>query len=82
MPTANPAARPERPGWKTSTMAPNKSYDTPSEVSADQGEVIVDGPGGVAVSLTPEAAIETGDRLILRGLEARGQQSRANAGEE
>jgi hypothetical protein len=58
-------------------MDHSKSYDTPSEVAAEEGEVIVDGPDGVAVSLTPDAAIETGDRLIMGGLQARGQQIEA-----
>lgn len=37
-------------------------YDEASHVSAEDGEVIVDGPDGVAVSLTPRAAAETSDR--------------------
>ena len=53
------------------------AYDTPSEVAAQEGEVIVDGPDGVAVSLTPEAALETSDRLLRGGLAARGQQIEA-----
>ena len=55
-------------------MNHEKSYDEPSEVSAEAGEVIVDGPDGVAVSLTPDAAVETSDRLLNAGLTARGQQ--------
>jgi hypothetical protein len=55
-------------------MSHEKSYDEPSEVNAEQGEVIVDGPDGVAVSLTPEAALETSERLLSAGLAARGQQ--------
>lgn len=41
-----------------------KVYDEPSSVESEKGEVIVDGPDGVAVSLTPDAAEETGGRLI------------------
>lgn len=52
----------------------DKLYDEPSKVDAAKGEVIVDGPDGVAVSLTPEAAAETGARLIDCGLEAAGQR--------
>jgi hypothetical protein len=55
-------------------MNHEKNWDEPSEVSAEQGEVIVDGPDGVAVSLTPDAALETSDRLLKSGLAARGQQ--------
>jgi hypothetical protein len=51
-----------------------KAYDSPSEVVAEKGEVLVDGPNGVAVSLTPEAALETSDRLLQGGVMARGQQ--------
>jgi hypothetical protein len=63
-------------------MAHDRLYDTPSEVSAEEGEVIVDGPDGVAVSLTPDAALETSQRLLESGLMAHGQQlnSRRKAG--
>ncbi len=43
-------------------MAPGP-HDTPSEVVAERGEVHIDGPGGIAVALTPAAAAETSDRL-------------------
>lgn len=43
---------------------------------AEEGLVLLDGPDGVAVSLTPEAAEETGQELIRAANEAR-QQSRA-----
>ena len=49
-------------------------HDQPSEVSAEQGEVMVDGPDGVAVSLTPDAAAETSQRLLFGAAQARGQQ--------
>ena len=52
----------------------DKTYNQASEVNAEDGEVIVDGPDGVAVSLTPEAAAETGDRLLFNSAKARGQQ--------
>jgi hypothetical protein len=55
-------------------MDHSKSYDEPSDVGAEEGEVIVDGPDGVAVSLTPDAAIETSERLLDGALTARGQQ--------
>ena len=51
-----------------------KAYDTPSKVTAEQGEVMVDGPDGVAFSLTPEAAAETSDRLLEQAAIARGQE--------
>jgi hypothetical protein len=51
-----------------------KTYDTPSKVTAEEGEVMVDGPDGVAFSLTPEAAAETSDRLLEQAAVARGQE--------
>ena len=51
----------------------NKLHDEPSEVQADEGEVLVDGPNGVSVSLTPEAALETSDRLVEGAIKAKGQ---------
>ena len=54
-------------------MSDSKVHDEPSRVAAEDGTVIVDGPDGVAVSLTPEAAIETSDRLLQAGTHAHGQ---------
>lgn len=51
-----------------------KVHDTPSDVSAEDGEVHIDGPDGVAVSLTPEAAAETSDRLLGCASQAQGQR--------
>jgi hypothetical protein len=55
-------------------MIDSKIHSEPSEVSAEPDEVIVDGPDGVAVSLTPDAAIETSNRLFDAGAEARGKK--------
>jgi hypothetical protein len=44
-------------------------------VSAEAGQVVQDGPGPVAVSYTPAAAIETGHRLIEKGLLAERQRA-------
>ena len=52
----------------------NKTHDQASEVSASEGVVIVDGPDAVAVSLTPEAAETTGERLMDGAVVARGQR--------
>jgi hypothetical protein len=46
----------------------------PSKVSADDGTVAMDGPDDVDVSLTPEAAEETADRLTNEAVMARGQR--------
>jgi hypothetical protein len=55
-------------------MASVRSHSQPSEVTAEQGQVLVEGPDGVAVSLTPDAAEETGRRLISAASEARRQE--------
>jgi hypothetical protein len=52
-------------------MVSVQAYAEPSEVTAEQGKVIVEGPGGVAITLTPEAAEETGRRLLDAASEAR-----------
>jgi hypothetical protein len=49
-------------------------HDEPSDVSAEKGQVVVDGPDGVAVNMTPEAAVETSHRLLDKGTEAAGQR--------
>jgi hypothetical protein len=51
-----------------------KIYDEASSVNANEGNVKVDGPDGVSVTLTPDAAIETSDRLHEAGVEANGQR--------
>jgi len=55
-------------------MKHEEPHDEPSQVGAEAGEVVVDGPDGVAVSLTPEAAIATSERLLDAGLTAQGQR--------
>jgi hypothetical protein len=52
----------------------NETYSKPSEVVADDGKVLVDGPDSVDVALTPEAALETGGRLIEEAAIAAGQR--------
>ena len=54
----------------------NKIYSQPSDVRAGDGTVKVDGPDAVDVDLTPDAADETGDRLIRTAREARLQGSK------
>ena len=58
-----------------------KVYDTPSDVEAEEGVVMVDGPDGVCVSLTPNAAVETSDRLLEGGMKAQGQRVAARNAE-
>jgi hypothetical protein len=55
-------------------MTDDKIYDDPSEVSAEDGVVSVQGPDAVDVQMTPEAADETSDRLLRAAMRAKGQQ--------
>ena len=47
----------------------------PGVATAEAGAVILDGPDGVAVAMTADAALETGRRLIAAGEEAARQTS-------
>jgi hypothetical protein len=53
-------------------VADKKPYDQPSEVSVDDDAVKIKGPDSVDVTLTPEAALETSDRLFGEAMKARG----------
>lgn len=57
-------------------------YSKASDVSAEDGVVNVDGPDGVDVGLTPEAALETSDRLLDGAAEAAGQRRQREVPEE
>lgn len=46
----------------------------PGSVSTENGQVMLDGPDGVAVAMTPEAALETGRRLIAAAERANATQ--------
>ena len=45
----------------------------PADIEAQDGEVRVEGPGGIQYSFTPDAAIETSDRMLEGGMAAKGQ---------
>ena len=47
------------------------AHDKASNIAVEDGEIVVDGPDGVAVSMTPRAAAETGKRLRSAAREAR-----------
>ena len=49
---------------------PVKPYDTPIGATAEQGEVVLDGPDGNATSLTPEAARRSAARLAQAARDA------------
>ncbi len=48
----------------------------PGVATAEDGLVILDGPDGVAVTMTPEAAKATGESLISAAAVAGGQAAR------
>ena len=48
-------------------------HDEPGEAAADKGRVSLDGPDGVSVLMTPDAAAETSDRLLVAAADAQGQ---------
>lgn len=50
------------------------TYSRASDVVAEDGRVLMDGPDGINVALTPEAALETGGRLIDGAAKAAGQK--------
>lgn len=50
-------------------------FDVPSDVSAQGGAVVVDGPDGVSYAMTPEAATRTSARLLHSAAKAQGQQA-------
>ena len=53
----------------------DRLYDEPSTVVAENGEVQLDGPDGLAIAMTPEAAAETSERLLAGAADARDQLS-------
>ncbi len=59
-----------------------ETYDKPSDVVAEEGRVIVDGPDHVDVALTPDAALETGRRLTDEAAKAAGQKRADKQDEE
>lgn len=50
-----------------------KTQTTPGVASAENGLVVLDGPDGIAITLTPDAAQQTGESLISAA-ELAGQQ--------
>ena len=59
-------------------MSDERVYDEATKVTAENGEVILDGPDGVDVKMTPEAAEETADQLINGAMTANGQRIMGN----
>ena len=52
----------------------DKVHDQPSEIDAEDGIVIMRGPGEVQLRFTPDAADETSERLSTGSMKARGQR--------
>jgi len=48
-----------------------KPCELPGKATAEDGVVLLDGPGGVAVTMTPEAAELTADSLHAAASQAR-----------
>ena len=55
-------------------MPDERIYNEPSKVTAEDGAVEVDGPDGVEVKLTADAADETSQRLLDAAMKVRGQK--------
>ena len=55
-------------------MQNEQVYEQASEVDADEGVVLVTGPGTIRVRFTPDAAEETSERLAAGAMKARGQR--------
>lgn len=53
----------------------DEAADKAADVKAEDGNVCVEGPGGIRYSFTPDAAVETSDRLFRGGAEAAGQRA-------
>lgn len=56
-------------------MHSNKAHQQASNVVAEQGAVIIEGPAGIAFTMTPDAAEETARRLMAAVAEARTQET-------
>jgi len=54
-------------------MEPIAPNGQPSDVVAEEGNIIIEGPDGVAVTMSPDAAEETARRLLRAVSEVRGE---------
>jgi hypothetical protein len=59
-----------------------EAQDKPSEVTHVDGVVLVDGPDGIATTLTPKAALETSQRLADKAIEALLSEDKSEDGRE
>jgi hypothetical protein len=58
-------------------MDPVAAHQQASEVVAEQGNIIIEGPDGVAVTMSPDAAEETAHRLLRAVSKAREEDDSA-----
>ena len=58
----------------------DKTYDQPAAVSAQDGLVHLDGLGPIAIVMTPDAALETAERLVKHAVQAAGQRRMVQLG--
>jgi len=54
--------------------SPTEPFKTAGAASAEEGNVVLDGPDGIAIAMTPEAALATGQSLIEAAGKARSQR--------
>lgn len=57
-----------------------RPHDTPTTATAEEGEVMLDGPDGLAISMTPKAASHSADALAAAAREADAQQKAKDTG--
>lgn len=55
------------------TPQPPAPFDQGGTAVAEEGLVLLDGPDGVAIALTPDAAEQTASQLVAAAREARDQ---------
>ena len=53
---------------------PSRPLDEPLSVDVAEGQVIVEGGDGIAFTMTPQAALETSDKLLHCAFHAIGMQ--------
>jgi hypothetical protein len=54
--------------------SPTEPFATAGVASAEEGQVLLDGPDGIAITLTAEAALATGKSLIEAAGQAHAQR--------
>ncbi|MEJ8629235.1 hypothetical protein P0F65_04055 [Sphingomonas sp. I4] len=57
----------------TGRGVPSHVHDYAGQATAEQGIVMLDGPNGVAVAMTPGAARQTGEELLAAAVRAEAQ---------